>query len=174
MVCRLAVPLILASGYGSQTSDILWWPKYNTFELSGLNYGYWTCLCKTWFQKRHMEIKTHQAGLKTAKRWHQCMVYDLLQSKLFNQPIAPLLSLSSILSFSHLVYLCQLLVEGIYEYSSQTYFSSKIACISPLPTTFLCHIICSLSHTHVLSKNHQWSNGVPIQMNGDMCPFCQQ
>jgi hypothetical protein len=63
--------------------------------------------------------------------------------KLFNQPIAPLLSLSSILSFSRLVYLCQLLVEGVYEYSSQTYFSSKIACISPLPTTFLCHIIRS-------------------------------
>jgi hypothetical protein len=59
-----------ALAYGTQTSDMSWWPKQSVWMNSGLNWGYWTEACETWFQKRLKSIRDGTAGLKTSGEWH--------------------------------------------------------------------------------------------------------
>jgi hypothetical protein len=58
----------------NQTSDLSWWPKQSTFVRSGLWPGYWSRSCEDWYQRRHNDIVSGRADLKTGAQWQKAMV----------------------------------------------------------------------------------------------------
>jgi hypothetical protein len=57
----------------NQTSDSSWWPKHSVWMASGLNVGYWSVGCETWFQMRLDSIRNGTAGLRTAAEWRDSL-----------------------------------------------------------------------------------------------------
>jgi hypothetical protein len=56
-----------------QTSDSSWWPKQAIWMSGGLNVGYWSPTCETWFQKRLTAIRNGSAALRTAAEWRTAL-----------------------------------------------------------------------------------------------------
>lgn len=57
------------SHQGRQTSDISWWPKPSAWEISGLNIGFWSADCESWFKKRLCDIRSGKAELRPPSKW---------------------------------------------------------------------------------------------------------
>jgi hypothetical protein len=57
----------------NQTSDSSWWPKHSVWMASGLNVGYWSVACETWFQMQLEAIRKGTAGLRTAAEWRDSL-----------------------------------------------------------------------------------------------------
>jgi len=43
---------------------------------SGMNPGYWSCGCETWFQRRLEAIRQGTATLRTANQWKEAMKFN--------------------------------------------------------------------------------------------------
>ena len=61
-----------------------WWPKHSAWKTSGLNVGYWTPDCATWFQRRLEAIRSGTALLKNAAQWKRAMLFHKKTTKLVN------------------------------------------------------------------------------------------
>ncbi|KZP07029.1 hypothetical protein FIBSPDRAFT_763463 [Athelia psychrophila] len=59
----------LSAGIGTQTADASWWPRHNAWVSGGLEMGYWSPTCETWFQRRLDSIRKGEARLRTATQW---------------------------------------------------------------------------------------------------------
>ena len=58
-----------------QTRDISWWPKPSAWLGSGLNVGYWSKDCESWFRKRLGDIKAGKAILRTQSQWRHSLKF---------------------------------------------------------------------------------------------------
>ncbi|KAJ6579919.1 hypothetical protein B0H10DRAFT_1835021 [Mycena sp. CBHHK59/15] len=73
----------IATVGGRQVMTVSWWPKPSAFTLSGLNVGWWTPECESWYQKRVRQIEGFTAKLSTHADWkhnlkleRQCLTYS--------------------------------------------------------------------------------------------------
>ncbi|KAF9784299.1 hypothetical protein BJ322DRAFT_990744, partial [Thelephora terrestris] len=53
----------------NQTKDLSWWPKVNTWEGSGLDFGCWTPLCERWFQGHLKKIQEGRTQPYATRQW---------------------------------------------------------------------------------------------------------
>jgi hypothetical protein len=61
--------------HSGQTSDSSWWPKQSVWKTSGLNVGYWSVGCETWFKKRLDAIRNGTARLRTSAEWRSSLKF---------------------------------------------------------------------------------------------------
>ncbi|KAF8144812.1 hypothetical protein K438DRAFT_1492706, partial [Mycena galopus ATCC 62051] len=55
---------------GEQTTTRSWWPRPVSMEQSGLNVGWWTPMCETWFRRRLQQLAEPQkADILTHAKW---------------------------------------------------------------------------------------------------------
>ena len=47
---------------GKESELRSWWPCPHTWEVSGLEFGYWTPWCENWFQKRLLQIRNGEGS----------------------------------------------------------------------------------------------------------------
>lgn len=59
--------------YKSQVAEMSWWPKPNAWEKSGLNVGYWSADCESWYQRRLETIRASQIQLRSGAEWKQAL-----------------------------------------------------------------------------------------------------
>lgn len=59
--------------YKDQVAEMSWWPKPNAWEKSGLNVGYWSADCESWYQRRLENIRTSKVELRSGGGWKQAM-----------------------------------------------------------------------------------------------------
>ncbi|KAK7029036.1 hypothetical protein VNI00_014746 [Paramarasmius palmivorus] len=52
-----------------------WWPKPNSWRVSGLNVGYWSSAAEVWFQARLKQIESGSATLYNGRGWKDCIKY---------------------------------------------------------------------------------------------------
>ncbi|KAF8573183.1 hypothetical protein K439DRAFT_1282344, partial [Ramaria rubella] len=57
------------TGSGQQAADVSWWPKQSMWNSGGLNVGYWSPDCETWFQSHLALICSNSAPLRSAAQW---------------------------------------------------------------------------------------------------------
>jgi hypothetical protein len=62
------------TGVGAQSADCSWWPKQRIWELCGLDVGYWSSDCETWFQSHLASIRQVGAQLKSSREWRKCLI----------------------------------------------------------------------------------------------------
>ncbi|KAH0825659.1 hypothetical protein J3R83DRAFT_11747 [Lanmaoa asiatica] len=64
---------------GEQTSDVSWWPKQSTWEVCGLNVGYWSADDEVWFQKHLEDIRNYRGAgpppYHSAAEWRNRLKY---------------------------------------------------------------------------------------------------
>jgi hypothetical protein len=66
----------------NQTSDMSWWPKETTWQRNGLDWGYWTHACETWFQNRLKEIRAGNAQARSASHWNRSLTFQKATPKI--------------------------------------------------------------------------------------------
>ncbi|KAJ7478512.1 hypothetical protein FB451DRAFT_1032535, partial [Mycena latifolia] len=54
---------------GDQTMTKSWWPRSTAFAGSGLNVGWWTPMCETWFQRWLSQLDVKTTCLATHQQW---------------------------------------------------------------------------------------------------------
>ncbi|KAK0477248.1 hypothetical protein IW261DRAFT_1290079, partial [Armillaria novae-zelandiae] len=57
------------NGNEPQCSFVSWFPKPAAWETSGLNIGFWSSDCKSWYQGRLNEINSPNPVLWTTNQW---------------------------------------------------------------------------------------------------------
>ncbi|KAJ7223811.1 chitin synthase-domain-containing protein [Mycena rebaudengoi] len=60
----------------NQTSTSSWWPTNSIWYKSGLNYGYWTDKCESWFVKRRENILAGKESVKKATEWNKSIKFS--------------------------------------------------------------------------------------------------
>ncbi|KIJ28232.1 hypothetical protein M422DRAFT_135541, partial [Sphaerobolus stellatus SS14] len=50
-------------------THLSWWPKPAVWAISGLDVGYWSSECESWYRERIMQINESTAGLRTSDQW---------------------------------------------------------------------------------------------------------
>jgi hypothetical protein len=65
-------------------SDSSWWPKHSTWIASGLEVGYWSSSCETWYINRLQEIRNGKARLKKASEWTKSIKFMKQRTSLLN------------------------------------------------------------------------------------------
>jgi hypothetical protein len=63
-------------GHGHNVKQVSWWPKHATWEGCGLDVGYWSSSCETWFQNRLRGIRNGTANPRTAREWKNALSYQ--------------------------------------------------------------------------------------------------
>jgi len=56
-----------------QDSHLSWWPKQSAWVKSGLDVGYWSESCETWFGLRLKSIRSGEADLRSGQQWTQAI-----------------------------------------------------------------------------------------------------
>ncbi|KAJ7846448.1 hypothetical protein B0H13DRAFT_1907781 [Mycena leptocephala] len=54
---------------GEQTSTLSWWPRPHSFAASGINFGWWTPMWESWYQKRLQQLENGPGTLATHTQW---------------------------------------------------------------------------------------------------------
>ncbi|KIJ49397.1 hypothetical protein M422DRAFT_160667, partial [Sphaerobolus stellatus SS14] len=72
----------LQTGNGNQESYVSWWPRPSAWRGSGLNVGYWSPACESWFKRRLEQIQNGTAEMRSAKRWKSSLVLLRKQAKI--------------------------------------------------------------------------------------------
>ncbi|KAJ7851571.1 hypothetical protein B0H13DRAFT_1643942, partial [Mycena leptocephala] len=54
---------------GEQTATLSWWPRPHSFAASGINFGWWTPMWETWYQKRLRQLENGPGTLATHTQW---------------------------------------------------------------------------------------------------------
>ncbi|KIJ32862.1 hypothetical protein M422DRAFT_127413, partial [Sphaerobolus stellatus SS14] len=49
--------------------QLSWWPKPTAWANSGLDVGYWSSECESWYQQRITDINQYAAQLRTSEQW---------------------------------------------------------------------------------------------------------
>ncbi len=62
--------------HGYSVKQASWWPKHATWKGCGLDVGYWSSSCETWFQNRLRAIRNGTAIPRTAKEWKNALSYQ--------------------------------------------------------------------------------------------------
>lgn len=69
-ILRLPGQLHHGAASGEQTTTRSWWPRPVSMEQSGLNVGWWTPMCETWFRRRLQQLAEPQkADILTHAKW---------------------------------------------------------------------------------------------------------
>ncbi|KAK7679207.1 hypothetical protein QCA50_017785 [Cerrena zonata] len=61
------------TGKGEQTSDVSWWPKDNSWNMSGFNCGHWSLQCEEWFCRRRDAIVSGTGHPRKTKEWQSAL-----------------------------------------------------------------------------------------------------
>lgn len=59
--------------YTDQIAEMLWWPKPNAWGNGGLNIGYWSADCESWYQRRLETIRAAKVQLRSGAEWRQAL-----------------------------------------------------------------------------------------------------
>ncbi|PBK62599.1 hypothetical protein ARMSODRAFT_895501, partial [Armillaria solidipes] len=60
-------------GNEPQLTLLSWFPKPAAWELSGLNIGFWSSDCESWYQSRLAEINSPNAVLRSTNQWRHSL-----------------------------------------------------------------------------------------------------
>ncbi|KAF8960572.1 hypothetical protein BDZ97DRAFT_1616205, partial [Flammula alnicola] len=61
----------VGTGIGNQIAIQSWFPRYNTWDGSGLNVGHWNDECEEWYLKRRDEILAGKTKPLSGNEWRQ-------------------------------------------------------------------------------------------------------
>jgi hypothetical protein len=60
-LCVLPNPIIENTTWKDQASEMSWWPKPSAWDNGGLNVGFWSPNCESWYQRRLQSIREGKA-----------------------------------------------------------------------------------------------------------------
>ncbi|KAF8627653.1 hypothetical protein AX15_004346 [Amanita polypyramis BW_CC] len=63
------------AAHGNQIKEVSWWPKHTTWKGCGLDVGYWSSSCETWFLNRLRAIRNGTATPRTSREWKNSLSY---------------------------------------------------------------------------------------------------
>ncbi|KAK0458337.1 uncharacterized protein EV420DRAFT_1236530, partial [Desarmillaria tabescens] len=62
-------------GNDHQQTMLSWFPKPAAWATSGLNVGFWTSDCESWYQKRLQENMSESAVLRSTNQWRHSLCF---------------------------------------------------------------------------------------------------